>query len=99
MRRNKHELLFEEFATDVTRRSEVDYIETPVSTKIFTGATIAAGLVIVLLFGRLLYLNLLQKSFYVARAVTNVDLDRPIPAQRGTITDRYGEVLAKNTDT
>jgi penicillin-binding protein 2 len=97
--RRRHELLFEEFATDVTRRSEADYIEVPVSTRTFLLVSIGVVVVLLGLLSRMAYLNLSQKSFYSARATSNVDVERPITAQRGTITDRYGEILAKNTET
>lgn len=99
MSRRHKELLFEEFASDAGVQSEVDYIETPVSSAMFRFVTIASVVLIVGLVARLIYLNVAQRTFYTARAATNVNIERQIPAQRGTITDRYGEVLAKNTET
>lgn len=95
--KKEQEILFEEFASDAA--GEDDYVEVPVSSATFFWASVAIAVIIGGLFGRLVYLNLGQKSFYVARAERNVNLERAIPAQRGTITDRYGEILAKNTET
>ncbi len=98
MRRRK-DLIFEEFTPEPAGQSEVDYIEVPVSSTVFVVMSIGILVVLAGLFSRLAYLNVGQHSFYAARAIGNVNLQRPVPAQRGTITDRYGEVLAKNTDT
>ncbi len=97
--RKKPELLFEEFATDARGTSEMDYLEVPVASSMFAIAGIAVLVILISLFLRMSYLNIGQKQFYSARAQRNVNLERPLPAQRGIITDRYGEVLAKNTDT
>ncbi len=97
--RKKSELLFEEFATDAYGKSEVDYVEVPVSVNIFTVVGICAAAALLILFGRMVYLGGFEGSFYSARAQRNINSEQPIPAQRGVITDRYGEVLAKNTET
>ncbi len=95
----RKDLYFEEFTPETSTSSEVDYMEVPLSSNMFMAASISVVVVLVALFGRLAYLNLGQHSFYAARATSNVNMDKPVPAQRGTIMDRYGEVLAKNTET
>lgn len=97
--RKKPELLFEEFATDAYGKSEVDYVEVPVGSGTFTAVGIFAILLLSILFGRMVYLAGAQHSFYESRSARNINSEQPIPAQRGVITDRYGEVLAKNTET
>lgn len=97
--RKKPELLFEEFATDAYGKSEVDYIEVPVSSGTFTVVGLCAAFLLVVLFGRMFFLAGINNDFYEARAARNINSEQPIPAQRGVITDRYGEVLAKNTET
>ena len=95
----KHDLQFEEFASDVLRGDESDYVEVPVSPRMFLLVGFAAVVIIGVMISRVVTLNVAQREFYQARAATNVNHEKPIPAHRGIITDRYGAVLAKNTDT
>ncbi len=94
---SKHDLQFEEFASDVLRGDDSDFVEVPISPHMF----LVVGVVAVMLgmLARVVILNVAQGDFYTARAATNVNLEKPIPAHRGIITDRYGVVLAKNTET
>jgi cell division protein FtsI/penicillin-binding protein 2 len=86
--RKKSELLFEEFATDAYGKSEVDYVEVPVSVNIFTVVGICAAAALLILFGRMVYLGGFEGSFYSARAQRNINSEQPIPAQRGVIPGR-----------
>ena len=95
----KNELPFEEFAPDIISESEFDYVEVPISSRAFLFLGLASVLIIVLATSRALYLNLGRGSFFTARSLANVNIEKPIPAYRGVITDRYGKVLATNTET
>lgn len=95
----KHDLQFEEFASDVLRGDESDYVEVPISSRMFLLVGLAAVVIIGVTVARVVALNIGQADFYQARAATNVNREKPIPAHRGIITDRFGVVLAKNTDT
>ncbi|MDP1606215.1 MAG: penicillin-binding protein 2, partial [Rhodocyclaceae bacterium] len=60
---------------------------------------IAGGLVLIcfaLLFGRLVWLQVIQHDYYQTRAEDNRISLVPITPIRGLIVDRNGEVLARN---
>lgn len=95
----KHDLQFEEFASDVLRADETDYVEVPISSRMFLLAGAGACLIIAAIVIRIVMLNVGSGDFYQARAAVNVNREKVIPAHRGIITDRYGTVLAKNTET
>jgi len=95
----KHDLQFEEFASDVLRGEEQDFVEVPISMSMFLFAGICIAGLISLIIGRVIFLNIVQGDFYQARAETNMNREKPVPAHRGIITDRFGTVLAKNTET
>lgn len=94
-----YDLQFEDFAPDAVSTEELDYIEVPLSTRVFLLVGIATLAVSLIAVGRVMYLTLGKGSFYQARAAANVNQEKLIPAHRGIITDRYGEILAKNTET
>jgi penicillin-binding protein 2 len=52
------------------------------------------AVVIALLVGRLWYLQVMNRDYYIERADQNRIRQLPIPARRGTIFDRKGKVLA-----
>jgi len=66
----------------------------------FHGRLIAAGAIVLaafaILFGRFLYLQVLQHSYYDTKAEDNRISIVPVPPNRGLITDRNGIVLARN---
>ena len=95
----KHDLQFEEFASDVLRGDESDYVEVPIAPKMFALVGIIAALIVGVMAIQLIALTVAKGSFYEARASINVNREKPIPAHRGIITDRHGRVLAKNTET
>ncbi len=95
----KHDLQFEEFASDVLRGDEHDYVEVPISLRMFLIVGVGIVVLVLLIVSRVVYLNIIQGSFYQARAETNINREKPVPAHRGIITDRFGTVLAKNTET
>jgi len=99
MKKN-NDLQFNEFAPDVfSEGGELDYIERPVSAKIFLFLGIAALVFLLIVFFRIGFLSLFKGEFYSDRALANVNRERLIPAYRGVITDRYGETLARSSDT
>ncbi len=95
----KNDLQFEEFASDVRSVDELDYVELPISRAVFVLITVATILVGAIAVSRIVFLSISQGDFYQARAVANVNREKPLPAHRGIITDRYGEVLAQSTET
>lgn len=56
----------------------------------------AFGLVFLVLFGRLLKLQVFESSIWQARAEENYTREISIPAPRGIIYDRNGTILARN---
>ncbi len=96
---NKHDLQFEEFASDVLRGDDSDYVEVPIAPSMFVVVGVATLAIVGIMFARVVTLNVAQGSFYAARSVANGSLQKPIPAHRGIITDRFGTVIAKNTET
>jgi len=69
-------------------------------TRIFgTRLTMLAGLVVLImlvLLGRMLYLQVVHHKHYETRARANQITPRPVPPVRGLILDRNGIVLAQN---
>ncbi len=51
---------------------------------------------ILVIAGRIVYLNVFRGGFYELRAEANINRSEHIPAPRGIIEDRSGEVLAEN---
>lgn len=97
--KRREELLFEEFATDAYPGREHDLVEVPVARRTFALLGLVAVFVLGAFFMRTVALAGFSGEQYRERAFRNVNTEQPIPAQRGVITDRYGEVLAKNTET
>ncbi len=64
---------------------------------IVAGATMA--LLALALFGRLYLLQVMRHDYYSALSQENRVRTDPIPAARGLIMDRYGEVIASNQPT
>jgi penicillin-binding protein 2 len=64
---------------------------------IFAGAAMA--LLAVALFGRLYLLQVVRHDYYSALSQENRVRTDPIPAARGLIMDRFGEVIASNQPT
>lgn len=60
----------------------------------FAAATIAA--LALVLFGRLVLLQVVRYDFYLDQALGNRTRLEPIPANRGLILDRNGKILAEN---
>ncbi len=95
----KHDLQFDDFVSEAFADKDAGYVELPISQRVFLFVLILAGLTSFVVLGRVAFLNMTKKSFYAARAQSNANQEVSLPAHRGLITDRYGEVLAKNAET
>ncbi len=97
--RKKADLQFDEFVTDSVASSELDYLELPISQRVFLLIIIASVLIGCVVLGRIGYLNVVRAEFYDARSEANINRDVSLPAYRGLIVDRFGKVLATNAET
>src|SRR5580700_9811828 len=60
------------------------------------GAALVIGALVLVLIGRLVYLQVLRHDYYVELSQGNRVRIEPIPASRGLILDRHGVILADN---
>lgn len=97
--KRKADLQFDEFVSDSVASSELDYLEMPISHRVFLLAGIASLLAVSLVLSRIFYLNVIRSDFYKARSEANINRQISLPAYRGLITDRFGKVLAANAET
>ncbi len=97
--KRRADLQFDEFVSDSIASSELDYLELPISQRVFGIVSIIGILIGITVFGRVLYLNVVRADFYAARSEANINREILLPAYRGLITDRFGEVLATNAET
>lgn len=97
--KRKPDLQFEEFAFDSLSSETGEYIELPISRKIFLFLAALSALLIFIVLGRIGFLAVGKGDFYKQRSLANVNREVPLPAHRGLILDRYGEVIAKNAET
>ncbi|MGC9610906.1 MAG: penicillin-binding protein 2 [Minisyncoccia bacterium] len=88
------DLNLEDILTD--RAVEEDFLEIPLSDRIFKNFLILASVVFLLVFAQLLNLAAFQHSFYARRAVANMSDVKIQVAPRGIITDRFGNKLVSN---
>lgn len=95
--KRKAELAFEESFFPGAAR-EFQALEVPASERAFFFAGLLAVLVAGVALVRVFGLNILEGGFYVVRAESNVHREIFLPAARGVITDRFGVVLAANTN-
>lgn len=75
---------------------QFDVLEIPLSRRVFWllgGTALLLGAVV---FGRILFLLAAKGEFYENRSAMNVEDPIILPAVRGSISDRFGEVLADN---
>ncbi len=75
---------------------ELDYLEVPLTHKVFAGLMLAGGAIAVLFLVRVGYFALAQGSYYSSRALANIHEETVLPAPRGIIYDRFGEPLVEN---
>lgn len=92
------ELSFEECVGGSQGADHIDYLEVPASRRAFFFVGGLAALLMGVVLAKVIELNLGRGGLYVARAQGNINREVRIPAARGVITDRFGEVLAENTN-
>ncbi|MDP3880675.1 MAG: penicillin-binding protein 2 [bacterium] len=80
-------------------KDSVEYMERPIAEKVFLFCLSIALILGLLVFSRITFLNVVKAEHYSARSEGNANKEIAIPAFRGLITDRYGEILAKNAET
>lgn len=97
--RKKTDLQFDDFAPDLFSSGDLDYVEVPISRYAFWLIIITSVVAGFIVTSRFLFLSGFKGDAYAMRAISNVNRETTIPAQRGVITDRYGVVLAQNADT
>src|SRR3989338_1009353 len=94
----KNDLNFDEVIFDDAAQSkDLERMELPLARPAFLLVVVGAlflGGIIALRIGQL---NVAKGDFYDQRSAANVNKEITVPAERGTIMDRYGQVLAKNT--
>jgi len=92
----KKEIYFDEVTADALGRKDINYRERPLRNFIFfiTVAIFIFFTIIVLL--QIIYLGGIRGEFYRARADSNVNRITTVIADRGFITDRYGENIVTN---
>ncbi len=74
-------------------------LELPIQAMMFRALLGLAGIVLLVLFLRLLYLQVLKGEHYATLAKINTEYVRPVHAPRGIIYDRNGEPLVANKKT
>lgn len=77
-------------------RRDLGILELPLSERAFTLIFASGAVILALIFGRVIYLAFAQGEFYSNRSEMNVTQPITLPAVRGLIYDRYGEILARN---
>lgn len=82
----------------IFKGKEGEYLELPLSKNAFFLVFILSVLIIFIVFGRLIFLNVLNGGFYQARASANINKEINLPAYRGIIVDRSGKILVKNSN-
>ncbi len=92
----KREVSFDEVTADVLGHKSMSYRERPLSSFIFfISVTIFIFFAIIVLF-RIIYLGGIKGDFYRVRASSNVNRITTVIADRGFITDRYGQNIVAN---
>ncbi|MDP2629582.1 MAG: penicillin-binding protein 2 [Candidatus Harrisonbacteria bacterium] len=75
------------------------YVERPIAGRVFFIMLFAISFIALVVVFRLIFLNIAQADFYDRRSSINANKAIVLPALRGVITDRYGDILAKNAET
>lgn len=95
--RKKSGLEFEEILWNEPTHQEARELERPTSHGAFIFALLLVTLGVGIVSWRVGLLGIVQRNAYAARALANVHKEVTVPANRGVIVDRFGEVLARNT--
>jgi len=88
------ELNLEDILTD--RSVEEDFLEVPITDRVFKNFLIVVALMFVIVFAQLLDLAVFNYNSYSKRAIANMSDLKIQPAPRGIITDRSGNDLVEN---
>ncbi|TSA46465.1 penicillin-binding protein 2 [bacterium] len=88
------DLNLEDILTD--RAVEEDFLEIPLTDRVFKIFLTIATIIIVLIFAQLLNLAAVNGDFYARRAVANMSDVKIESAPRGIISDRFGNKLVEN---
>jgi penicillin-binding protein 2 len=91
----KKEIFLEESVLDDLSEG-LDIIERPLSEKVFAFLGWATVLVVVVIFGRVAWAQILSGQVYESRALANSGQQTILKAPRGIIYDRNGKVLVSN---
>ncbi len=91
------ELNLEDILTD--RTVEEDFLEVPLTDRVFRIFFAIAAIIFLLIFAQLLNLAAVNRDFYEKRAMANMSDIKTETAPRGIITDRFGAGLVKNDPT
>jgi len=84
--------IFDSFA----KKNEFDYLELPLSRSVFILLGFFVGLLGLVIFGRVMFLNIVRGGFYEERSTANINKELVVPALRGLIVDRDNRVIANN---
>ncbi len=74
----------------------LDIIEQPLSSSIFKLISWVMGIFMIVVVGRLAYIQIIKEKSYQVRALANAGQQTVLKAPRGIIYDRYGQVLVTN---
>ena len=91
---SRRNLNLEDILTD--RVTEEDFLEVPLTDKVFRWIFFCIVLVFLAILGQFIYINIGEGSFYKNRAVVNMSDIKIHPAPRGIIFDRFGTPLLRN---
>lgn len=92
----KNKLNFEDIAFSKWAEKHNSQLEVPLPPSAFwliIGAITGIGVII---FLKIIFINVVNGELYQARAAANINKEFIIPAQRGVITDRFGKPLVVN---
>jgi len=96
MKRGRYDdVAFEDSLNDDWSR-DLDVAEVPLGNRPLWYLGGAILLIVLAVFGRVVYLNVANGTYYAARAEDNLMQSQSAPAPRGTIYDREGSVLAES---
>ncbi|MEK7513022.1 MAG: penicillin-binding transpeptidase domain-containing protein, partial [Patescibacteria group bacterium] len=91
---NRHELDLEDILTD--KVVEEDIVEVPLTDRLFRVLFVISLVVVVAIFTRVVYFNVVQGDGYRAQALANMSDITIEPAPRGAVLDRTGVPLVRN---
>jgi len=93
----KNEINIDEILTDQIK--EEDFVEIPLSEKVFRYFFTFAILLLFVVFAKTFYLSIIKHQFYAKKAEANINNFNIKIAPRGIIYDAFGKPLVKNVPT